>query len=182
MAAYSKASVARPSGMPGAGINPMNKLILIDCDDLSAFPARDQDGVTVGSSSTGGSITLASGAKAIAIYFTPGSATVTSNSEGDPDAEGFKPNVQVAHPGNEAAIRKFKANWIGKNIILLMQYCDKDTVDIFGTPCNPMRLQASYEGNSEANRNQLTFEQAYKGNDIGIYAGDIPALDTDSTT
>ena len=86
----------------------------------------------------------------------------------------------MAHPGNELDIRKFKANWVGKNIIALIQYCDKDVVDIFGSPCNPMRLQVNYEGSSEANRNQLTFEQAYKGHDIGVYAGTLPSLDTDS--
>ena len=180
MAAYSKASVNRPSGMPGAGINPMNKLILIDCDDIDSMPPRDADGVTVGSSSTGGSIELKSSTTAIAIYFTPGSCNTSSNSEGDADAEGFKPTIQVAHPGNELDIRKFKANWVGKNIIALIQYCDKDVVDIFGSPCNPMRLQVNYEGSSEANRNQLTFEQAYKGHDIGVYAGTLPTLDTDS--
>lgn len=174
MADYSKASVARPAGMPGAGLHPLNKLILIDAEDIDTFPPRDADGVNVS-----GDITLKTGAKAIAIYFTPGTAEVTSPSEGDRDSEGFTPTIQISHPGNERDVRLFKSNWIGKNIIALMQYCDKDTVDIFGTPCNPLRLQVGYTGNNEANANQLTFQQD-RGLDIGIYAGAIPALDTAS--
>ena len=178
MAAYSKASVDRPAGMPGAGLHPKNALILIDADDIETFPVREEDGVNYPSS--GGDISMATGKKAIAIYFTPGTCQVESNSEGDADAEGFRPSIQLNHPGNSEAVRKFKANWIGKNIIALMTYCDSTVVDIFGTPCNPMRLQANYSGSRESNSNQLTFQQVDKGLDIGIYKGTIPALDSDT--
>ena len=177
MAGYSKASVARPSGMPGAGLHPMDQLILIDVDDIASFPEREADGVNISSSNA---LTLKTGAKAIAIYMTPGTTEVTSNSEGDADEQGFTPTIQFNHPGNEEAIMLFKTNWLSRNAVAILKFCDSDKVWLAGSPCNPMKLTANYTGNGTSNRNQLTFAQASKGLDFALYAAALPALDTDS--
>lgn len=110
---------------------------------------------------------------------TPGTYTVESNSDGDPDEEGFQPSIQASHPGNATAIKKFKSNWLGKRIIAILKFCDGSTPWIFGSPCNPMRLSAAYTGNNTSNRNQFTLRQTSKGEDIGEYSGTDVALDTD---
>lgn len=165
---YIKASVTRPTGNPGKGINPKDMLILVDVDDIASFPARDGGGVQLD-----GDIVLKSGAYMVGVYLTPGTAEVTSASEGDPDAEGFKPSVKINHPGNEKPIRELKTNWIGRNCIAIVQYCNGKPSDLIGSPCNPVRLTASYTGNGEQNTNELTFEQAMKGDDVAIYTGAI---------
>ena len=68
----------------------MDQLILIDVDDIASFPNREDDGVNISSSNA---LTLKTGAKAIAIYMTPGTTEVTSNSEGDADEQGFTPTI-----------------------------------------------------------------------------------------
>ena len=167
MGQYVKASVARPEGQPGRGLNPKDRLVVIDVDDIDVFPARGDDGVTISTD-----ITMKQGKFGVGIYLTPGTANVTSNSEGDADAEGFKPSVQISHPGNKAEIRAFKQNWLGKNCIVILEYCD-GTKDLIGSPCNPCKLAVEYNGTNEANANQLTFEQVSKGDDIAIYAGAV---------
>ena len=177
MADYSKASVPRPSGMPGAGLHPMDQLIVVDVEDIASFPSREADGVNIASTNA---LTLKTGAKAIAIYMTPGTTEVSSNSEGDPDEQGFTPTVQFNHPGNEEGIMLFKTNWLSRNAVVFLKFCNSDKVWLAGSPCNPMKLQANYTGNGTSNRNQLTFQQASKGDDFAIYAAALPALDTDS--
>ncbi len=172
--AYTKASVARPSGMPGAGLHPQDELILIDADDIATFPARDADGVSIADP-----VVLATGATGITIYMTPGTYTVESNSDGDPDEEGFQPSIQASHPGNSPEIMKFKSNWLGKRIIAILKFCNGGTPWLFGSPCNPMRLQAAYSGTKDSNRNQFTLRQTSKGEDIALYSGTDVALDTD---
>ena len=162
--------------MPGAGLHPYDMLILVDVDDIASFPPREADGVNITDQND---LTLKTGAKAIAIYMTPGTTEVTSNSEGDPDEQGFTPTIQFNHPGNEEAVMLFKTNWLSRNAVILMKFCDSSKVWLAGSPCNPMKLQVNYTGNGTSNRNQITFQQASKGLDFALYAGDIPALDTD---
>ncbi|MBQ0056173.1 MAG: hypothetical protein KBT20_00835 [Bacteroidales bacterium] len=175
MGTYTKASVKRPGGSPGAGLHPQDELIVIDCEDIATFPERDADGVNVTEA-----VVMGSGKKAVAIYMTPGTYSIESNSDGDPDQEGFQPQIQGSHPGNEEEIRKFKANWLGKRCICILRYCNGKKPDIFGTPCNPMRLQVAYSGSADSNMNQFTFQQTSKGEDIGIYLGAMPAIEGES--
>ena len=167
--AYVKRSVKRPEGNPGKGINPKDMMSIIDVDDLLVFPPRDANGVVMSEN-----MQLKPGCYSTDIYFTPGTVEVTSNSEGDPDAVGFKPTIKGNHPGNKQAIREFKTNWLGRKCIVVMSYCDGQDKDIFGSPCNPMQMGVNYTGNKDANSSEFTFEQISKGDDIGIYRGTIP--------
>ncbi len=55
---------------------------------------------------------MKAGRYAIGIYLTPGTAEISSNSDGETDAEGYTPSVKFNHPGNEQEIREFKTNWL----------------------------------------------------------------------
>ena len=166
MGNYVKANVAKPEGMPGRGITPKDQIFVIDVDDIDTFPVRDAAGVVIAED-----IVMKENKVAVGVYLTPGSATLQSNSEGDPDAEGFRPSVKFSHPGNKQEVREFKANWLGKNCVVVIRYCNGDNSDIIGSPCNPAKMAVEYTGNNEANANSFTFQQVSKGDDIGIYKG-----------
>jgi hypothetical protein len=165
---YVKASVKRPSGTPGKGITLQDQMIIIDVDDVQSFPSRNAAGVVIE-----GDMVMKAGKYAVGLYMTPGTTEVTSNSDGDTDAEGFKPQVKFAHPGNEQEVREFKANWLGKKCVIIMRYCNGKLPDLIGSPCNPVKLTVAYTGSNDANKNELTFEQISKGDDIAIYSGSI---------
>ena len=98
-------------------------------------------------------------------------AEISSNSDGETDAEGYTPSVKFNHPGNEQEIREFKTNWLSKKCIVVLRYCSGKPADLIGTPCNPCKLSVSYTGSNESNTNELTFTQISKGDDIAIYRG-----------
>lgn len=172
MSAYVKANVGKPGGMPGKGITPKDKIVVIDVDDIDTFPSRDEAGVVIAED-----ITMKQGKFGVSVYLTPGTAALSSNSEGDPDAQGFRPSVQFSHPGNKKEVREFKTNWLGKNCIVIIQYCNGEDADIIGTPCNPCQMTVEYTGNNESNANSFTFQQVAKGEDIGIYKGAVTLND-----
>ena len=173
MPAYVKANVNKPGGMPGKGITPKDKIVIIDVDDINTFPERDEAGVVIAED-----IVMKENKFGVGIYLTPGTGALSSNSEGDADAQGFRPSVQFSHPGNKKEVREFKANWLGKNVIVIIQYCNPDEpADIIGSPCNPCQMAVEYTGNNEANANSFTFQQVAKGDDIGIYKGAVTTSD-----
>lgn len=171
---YVKKSVKKPDGPVGRSLLARDEFGLIDVDDLEVMPSADDKGVVVTED-----IILKEGAYPMTVYLTPGTAEVTENSEGDPDEEGFKPQVKFKHPGNSREIREMKHNCINRRFIGYMRYCD-GSVDLFGSPCNPIRMQTAYTGNSSGNSNELTFAQTYKGDGIRIYEGTVPAQEEKS--
>ncbi|KAB6150632.1 hypothetical protein GA414_28075, partial [Bacteroides xylanisolvens] len=96
---YVKASVRRPSGNPGNGIQPKDQLVIYDVDDILSFPQRNDAGVVIEDD-----IVMKAGRYAIGIYLTPGTAEISSNSDGETDSEGYTPSVKFNHPGNEQEI------------------------------------------------------------------------------
>ena len=44
---YVKASVRRPAGNPGNGIQPKDQLVIYDVDDILSFPQRNDAGVVI---------------------------------------------------------------------------------------------------------------------------------------
>lgn len=177
---YIKANVPRPSGNPGVGLSPKDRVTLIDVDDIAFFPERDAAGIVITDD-----IVMKPNKYGITLYLTPGTAEVTSPSEGDPDAKGFIPVVKFNHPGNSQEIREFKTNWLGRNCIVIVEYCNGKDTDLVGSPCTPAQLTVSYTGNSESNTNELTFTQVMKGDDIAIYKGTVtyeqPAVTVDAS-
>lgn len=79
MGNYVKANVAKPEGMPGRGITPKDQIFVIDVDDIDTFPVRDAAGVVIAED-----IVMKESKVAVGVYLTPGSATLTSNSEETP--------------------------------------------------------------------------------------------------
>lgn len=103
---YIKKSVLRPEGNPGMGINPKDRMTIIDVDDVEIFPHRDDAGVRITDN-----IILKAGAYPVELYLTPGTWEITSAAEGEPDAIGFIPSIKGNHPGNGLEVREFKYNW-----------------------------------------------------------------------
>ena len=147
---YVKASVRRPAGNPGNGIQPKDQLVIYDVDDILSFPPRNDAGVVIEED-----IVMKAGRYAIGIYLTPGTAEISSNSDGETDAEGYTPSIKFNHPGNEQEIREFKTNWLSKKCIVVLRYCSGKPADLI----------------NESNTNELTFTQISKGDDIAIYRG-----------
>ena len=77
---YVKASVRRPAGNPGNGIQPKDQLVIYDVDDILSFPPRNDAGVVIEED-----IVMKAGRYAIGIYLTPGTAEISSNSDGETD-------------------------------------------------------------------------------------------------
>ena len=152
--------------MPGKGILARDKVIIYDIDDIAYFPSRDAAGVVIP-----GTIVMKAGKYAVAVYCTPGTVEISSNSDGDPDAKGFTPSVKFSHPGSEKEIREFKTNWLDKNVIVVVEYCNGRDSDLIGSPCNPAQLAVEYSGTKDANASTLTFEQISRGDDVAIYKG-----------
>lgn len=166
---YIKTDIPKIGTNPGRGLKPKSMITLIDVDDIQSFPPRDSKGVLLD-----GAIVLKPGKYGIKIYATQETVAVNSPSEGEADNEGFVPELKFLHPGNHQLIREFKANMIGKNLIGILDYCNGGRKDLFGSPCEPMRMQVAYSGDKDKNTNEITLKQAVKGNDIAIYEGSVP--------
>ena len=63
---YVKASVRRPAGNPGNGIQPKDQLVIYDVDDILSFPQRNEAGVVIEDD-----IVMKEGRYAIGIYPAP---------------------------------------------------------------------------------------------------------------
>ncbi|MBD5240457.1 MAG: hypothetical protein HDS64_11950 [Bacteroidales bacterium] len=166
--AYVKKSIKKPDGPVGRSLIVRDEVILIDVNDIKVMPSANDRGVEIEDD-----IVLIDGAYPFSIYLTPGTAEVSENSEGDPDQEGFLPSIKGKHPGNTLEYREFKHNCINRNFVVLYRYCSGE-VDLIGSPCNPVRLQNAYTGNSSGNANEFTLAQAFRGDGIKVYSGTIP--------
>lgn len=166
---YIKQSVPRAAGNPGIGIQPRDSITLLDVDDIAYMPPRDDKGVVIAED-----IVMRSERYGFTLYMTPGTVELTSAAEGDTDQIGYTPGVKFNHPGNEQAVREFKANNLNRKFICIVRYCSGKPADIIGSLCNPCKMTPSYTGNNESNTNEFTFQQVSKGDDIGIYKGTVP--------
>lgn len=166
---YIKMNVPKPGVNAGTGLKPKAAITLIDVEDIAVFPPRDAKGVLIADA-----IVLKPGAYGITLYATQDTVELTSNSEGETDNEGFLPSLKFNHPGNKQEIREYKANWIGKQAIAIVDYCVGEAKDLIGSPCNPTKMQVAYTGNKDSNSNELTFTQMMRGDDIAIYQNTVP--------
>lgn len=166
---YLKKSILREAGNPGLGINPRDQIILIDVDDVAYMPAPDENGVVIAEN-----IVLKEGRYGIGLYMTPGTVSVTSAAEGDPDKVGFTPQVVFDHPGSGVEVREFRVNYISRKVIAIIRYCSGKPSDLIGSLCNPCTVIPSYTGDNEGNTTNFTIAQVSKGDDIYIYKGTVP--------
>lgn len=169
MSRYRK-SVPSPGAGAGAAKPKKGKITVIVADDILSFPATDANGVKMI-----GNIVLKAGAKMETLYMTPTTQKLSDEIVGDEDMEAFDKKAEGVHPGNSVDIREFRKNMLGVGLILIFGAgCGENTGDVFGTPCNPMKLKGSYSSDNEGIKNTLMFEALIKDSSaIGYYPGEI---------
>ncbi|TSA24358.1 MAG: hypothetical protein D4R67_11985 [Bacteroidetes bacterium] len=166
---YVKVNLTKPSGNPGAGGNKKDLITLIDVDDIQTFPGRDSKGVVITDN-----IVMKENTYAVKVYGTVNTIKTGSNSEGDIDAEGFIHDLEFEHPGNSVELREFKTNWLGRNIIAIVERCTTGKKELFGMPCAPMRMTTKAEDDKDKNKSTITFKSALKcPYEIADYQGTI---------
>lgn len=167
---YIKVNVNKAEGIaPGKGIQVKEAITLIDVEGLISLGARDGKGVVITDP-----VVLKDTEYAITIYATQDTVELDSNSDGDTDNEGFTPTIKFKHPGNKQQVREFKANWIGRKCIVIIDHCDGSGKDLIGSICNPCKMKVSMKANKDATSNEFTFEQLMRGDDIAIYDNTVP--------
>jgi hypothetical protein len=169
MPPYVNVSVPRPANNSGRGQSIKSILYLFDAEDIAVMPSRDEKGVFVP-----GTIVMNPGKYAIGLYMTSDTVNITSPTEGETDNEGFMQGLVFQHPGNSLAIREFKANWLGRPIIAIVEHCDDGSKDLFGNLCNPLKLAIVLNNTKDALNNEFTLSSRAKGDDIALYGGTIP--------
>lgn len=167
---YVKVNVGKPGGIaPGRGLQIKANISLIDVQDLISMGERDDKGVVITDP-----FVMKADTYGVTLYLTQDTAELASNSDGDTDNEGFTPSLKFKHPGNKQEVREFKANWLGRQVIVVIDKCDGTGKDIIGELCNPCKLQVNMTANKDATSNEFTFQQMSRGLDIGIFDGTVP--------
>ena len=110
---YVKASVRRPAGNPGNGIQPKDQLVIYDVDDILSFPQRNDAGVVIEDD-----IVMKAGRYAIGIYLTPGTAEISSNSDGETDAEGIRLPLSSIIPVTNRKFASLRQTGCPRNVSL----------------------------------------------------------------
>ena len=170
MSDYIKVNVNKAPGIaPGQGLQAKEAITLIDVEGLISLGARDGKGVLINDP-----VVLKDSEYAITIYATQDTIELDSNSDGDTDNEGFTPSLKFKHPGNKQEVREFKANWIGRKCIVILDHCDGSGKDLIGSLCNPCKMQVNMKANKDATSNEFTFAQLMRGDDIAIYDNTVP--------
>ena len=168
MCAYIKVDIAKPGDNKGSGGDKKDKLILIDCDDISSFPGRDPSGIWVW-----GNIVMNSGAYMVKLYGTPTTIKASADVEGDPDGKGVVQTIEFEHPGDSVAIREFRTYWMNKNIVILIERCSGSDKNLYGSPCSPLQMVFKSEDDKDKNKSTFTFKSIVKGPDVGSYTGTL---------
>lgn len=148
-------------------------VIIIDCEDVLTWPARNAKGVLIA-----GDIVLKPGAKAIAMYATPSTISRNDTSEGDPDAEGFIQNVSFERPGDDLEYNEFIQNKVQANLVIITTECSDSTgTRLHGTKCCPLKFKYTGTDNKDAKKSMLEFASVQRGRyKMAHYAGAIPAV------
>jgi hypothetical protein len=164
---YVKVSVAKPGQNKGAGGDKKDRIILFEWDDVATNPERDSKGIVITDN-----IVFKPNAYMITVYATSQSIKVGSNTEGDPDAEGFIHTLEFEHPGNLQAIREFKQNCLSHNFGAIVEHCSSNKKDLLGSPCAPLRLTIKWEDDKDKNKSTLSFKSSLKfAYDVADYQG-----------
>ena len=111
------------------------------------YPSRDDKGIVITDN-----IVFKPNAYMIQVYATLDKIKSGSTTSGELDAEGFEQTFEFTHPGSEIEIREFKANWLSRNIGVIVLHCHSTRKDQFGTPCEPMRMVAKWEDDKDKNK------------------------------
>ena len=173
---YVKVDVTKPGDNKGVGGDKKDKVIIFDWDDVASNPARNANGIVVT-----GNIVMNEGAYMVKLYATQSSIKAGADSEGDPDAKGITQSVDFEHPGDSQEIREFRANWMNKNIGIIVERCSSAKKNLYGTPCSPLQMVFKAEDDKDKNKTTFTFKSTQKGPDVADYQGTLTlsaAVDT----
>ncbi len=165
---YVKVDIAKPGDNKGVGGDKKDKVIIFDWDDVASMPSRDANGIVVT-----GNIVMNPGAYMVKLYATQSTIKAGADSEGDPDAKGITQSVEFEHPGDSQAIREFRANWMNKNIGIVVERCSSGQKNLYGTPCSPLQMVFKGEDDKDKNKTTFTFKSTQKGPDIADYQGTL---------
>lgn len=163
---YVKVNVNKPGDNKGVGGDKKAMIIVFDFDDVATMPARDSKGIVIT-----GNLAFNSGAYMSKVYATQNTIKAMVDSEGDPDAKGIIQTVEFDHPGDAVAIREFRANWMNKNIGIIIEKCSDTTKSLYGTPCAPLQMVFKAEDDKDKNKTTFTFKSTQKGPDVADYQG-----------
>ena len=165
---YVKVDIAKPGDNKGVGGDMKDKIIIFDWDDVATMPSRDANGIVIA-----GNIVMNAGAYMVKLYGTQNTIKANSDSEGDPDAKGIMQGVEFEHPGDSQAIREFRANWMNKNMGIIVERCSSTQKNLYGTPCSPMQMVFKGEDDKDKNKTTFTFKSTQKGPDVADYQGTL---------
>jgi hypothetical protein len=168
---YVKTSVPKPGINKGLGGNKNYNITFFDFDDVATFPDRDASGVAIA-----GNIVMNTGANVITVYGTVDTIKANYEASGDLDAEGVIQSVIFNHPGNELAIREFMANWLSRNIGIIVQHVTDTDKDLYGSPAAPLRMVFKHDEDKDKNVTEFTLKTANKGTVVAKYNGTIPTI------
>lgn len=173
---YAKVNVQKPGDNKGVGGDKKDKVIIFDFDDVATMPARDDAGIVIT-----GDIVMSPGAYMVKIYATQSSIKAGADSEGDPDAKGILHSVEFEHPGDSQEIREFRANWMNKNIGIVIERCSTTKKNLYGTPCSPLQMVFKAEDDKDKNKTTFTFKSTQKGPDVADYQGTLTLSEVTDT-
>ena len=145
-------------------------IILVDTADILTLPARNSKGVLMV-----GNIILKPGAQMIELYLTPSTQVPSYESDGPEDSESFTHKVEGMHPGNQLEAKEFLQNNLGRGFLAIWSGCNNATgKEVYGTPCAPLKMQASFIADNEKTGFTFTFESVQKTSYVpATYEGTI---------
>lgn len=165
---YVKVDVTKPGDNKGVGGDKKDKIILIDVDDIATMPSRDASGIVIA-----GNIVMSAGTYMTKVYGTQNTIKAGADSQGDPDAKGIEQTVEFEHPGDSVALREFRANWMNKNVMIIVERCSSSMKCLYGTPCSPLQMVFKAEDDKDKNKTTFTFKSTQKGPDVADYQGTL---------
>jgi hypothetical protein len=165
---YVKVDVTKPGDNKGVGGDKKANVLVFDWDDVLTNPPRDDKGIVIT-----GNLVFKAGSYMSKIYATQSTIKAGADSEGDPDAKGITQSVEFEHPGSSSQIREFRANWMNKNIGIIIERCSSTEKSLYGTPCAPLQMVFKAEDDKDKNKTTFTFKSTQKGPDIADYQGTI---------
>ena len=173
--AYTKVSIPKNGDGAGSPAPKSSDIIVIDVEDIETEPTR-----VVGDPKMTGNYTLKADAKALAIYGTPSTISLTEEYSGDPDARGVMQGVAFSHPGNSDEAKGFIEHFMNRGVVILVRECDgsaEGKMEAYGSKCNPLFLSVERTDTNEARNRVLTFKQEINGKFLpGSYSGELPEL------
>ena len=181
MGKYVKVSVPKNSDGAGAATIKDPTIVIVDIDDIASEPTRE-----VGNTELVGDLELAASAKAVGVYATPSSVSVTEESSGEVDARSCIKGVEYTHPGDSVAIANHAEAYMNRGVVILVKECDGSAAGrtrLVGSKCNPLYLSPEYTNSSEGTSRKFVWKQN-QGEKfvVGTYAGAAPALADESAS